>query len=168
MIEQRTDEHSCTWVLYPNRSMSWRQNCALLAALAAVTLLIALLWSLTGAWVILPFAGLEILSLGACLYYVCWKLNYRQVIRLNADELTVEQGHYHPRQRWQMDHRAAALAVAPAVHPWDTMTIILFDRHQYVCLGPFLNQEDRLALLASLQTQGLPVRSQALPEHIGF
>lgn len=168
MIEQSTDGHSCMWILHPNRSMSWRQNCALLAALAVVTLMIALLWSLTGAWLILPFAGLEILCLGACLYYVNWKLSYRQVIRLSDRALTVEQGHYYPKQRWRLDPDRAALAVAPGAHPWDPMTITLYDRHHYLRLGPFLNQDDLTRLLASLQAQGLPVRSRAPSGDIGF
>lgn len=64
----------CALIVRHNHS----QNCAMspaalagaLGLLAVVTLTIAIGFTLMGAWLILPFAGLEVLGLGAA--YLCY------------------------------------------------------------------------------------------------
>jgi len=51
----------------PNQSATWSDNVLLLLALSVPVLGIAVVFALLGAWLILPFAGLELLALGAAL-----------------------------------------------------------------------------------------------------
>ncbi len=78
----------------PDQSATWGVNLLLLAALAVPLLTIAVVFALLGAWLILPFAGLELLALGAALYRVNWKQQYRHVITLSEDSVWIDKGHY--------------------------------------------------------------------------
>jgi hypothetical protein len=51
----------------------------------------------------LPLAGIELLALVVGLYCACWKMNFRQLIQIAPDKLSLTDGHYHPRRRWELD-----------------------------------------------------------------
>ena len=155
-------------VLTPNRSMSWRGNQYFILSLLLLSGGIGVGFALLGAWVILPFAGLEILMLSGSLYYVSWKLNYRQVIKLTHDRLTIEKGYYSPKKIWQFKREDAALTIEPQQHPWDTPTIRLQHKHEVIVIGEFLSQADHKHLVASLRDAGLHARSQAASGRTSF
>ena len=67
-------------ILLPNQSLDWEGNKRVIWLLGFVCMGIAVAFTIiAGAWVMLPFAGLEILSLSLALYYVSWKLSYRHI-----------------------------------------------------------------------------------------
>ena len=57
-------------VFQPNRAVSWRTNQIFLLLIGSLSALIAGGFALLGAWMILPFAGVEILLLVSLLWYV--------------------------------------------------------------------------------------------------
>jgi uncharacterized membrane protein len=135
----------------PNRSASWQTNKMMLILMCCVSGAIALGFALLGAWVILPFAGLEMAALGSALYYVSWKLRYRHVIHLGPEVVRVQKGHYFPKKEWELPLREASLSVVPERHPWDAPAISLFSRGEEISLGEFLNRDDALELLSHLK-----------------
>ena len=140
-------------VAKPNCSASWRSNQLVILALAIPSLTIATVFTLRGAWPILPFAGLELLALGGALYYVNWKLQYRHVITLSDDSVRIEKGFYTPIKSWQFPRRGTGLAITPEKHPWEGPELSLHDRHESVSLGEFLNRDDSLKLLELLRKE---------------
>ena len=64
MVSARHNAEESLIILRPNRSADWRANRNLLLSLAALSCVISTGFALLGAWVILPFAGLEIAVLG--------------------------------------------------------------------------------------------------------
>ena len=78
-------------VVKPNHSATWRHNLWLLAALAVPSLGAGIAFALLGAWPILPLAGLELTALAGALYWVNWKLEYRHVIRLTDQLITIDK-----------------------------------------------------------------------------
>jgi uncharacterized membrane protein len=138
-------------VAEPNRSASWQANKIVLIAMCTLSGLIAAGFAAIGAWPILPFAGLEMAALGSALYYVCWKLRYRQVITLEANTVRIQKGYYHPKQEWRFDTDKTALSVTPETHPWDGPRISLYSAGEEIALGEFLNREDSLKLLELLR-----------------
>lgn len=143
----------------PNQSASWRTNLLVLAALAVPSLGAAIGFALAGAWPILPLAGLELTALGAALYYVNWKLQYRQVITVNENSVQVDEGYLAPRQRHRFARPAAALSVLREEHPWKGPQLALYDRNGSVQLGEFLGREDALKLQSLLESE-LAVRTR--------
>lgn len=156
-----TNNPDChTIIAQPNHSSSWRANLWLVVALAVPSLIAATGFALRGAWPILPFAGAELLALGAALYYINWKLQYRHVITLDAENVRIQKGYYAPRDCWSFARANTALAVTPAQHPWEGPQLSIHDRSEHVTVGEFLNREDALQLLEQLRRL-LPVRTHS-------
>ena len=157
-----TLEHTDTEYLLiaqPNRSASWRLNKIVIAVFALWLGIIAAAFAALGLWPIVPFAGLEVAALGTALYYVCWKLQQRHVLRLRDDGLTLEKGAYYPRFTWRFGVDAVSLSVEVQHHPWDPLKIFLCSRDEQIALGNFLNKDDSKKLLELLKQLGLPVRN---------
>ncbi len=167
MVTKSQNRSVITIIAEPNCSASWRSNQVMLACLSGISLTIAALFALAGAWPILPFAGLELLSLGAALYYVSWKLHYRHVIRVEGDTVSIAKGHYHPRQEWQIPLDQARLAVTPENHPWDGPTLSVHGTQENIAVGEFLNRDDSLALLSMLREE-LRVSTHSRAQHQSF
>ncbi len=144
-------------ILKPNCSSSWAGNRLLLIAITLISLAIAGGFAAIGAWLIIPFAGLEILGLTAALYWVSWKLNYRHVLHFEGSELCIEKGVYCPKQVWHWRRDDSAILVSEQ-HPLSPLRISLCCKGEEVSIGDFLSRDDSRALLRSLQAQGLPVR----------
>lgn len=137
----------------PNQSASWRDNVLLLGALAVPSLGAAIGFALAGAWPILPLAGLELSALGAALYWVCRKLQYRQVITVSDNSVEVEEGYNSPSQHYTFARPSTALSVQPCSHPWEGPQLSLYDRNGSVRLGEFLGRDDCLKLQALLERE---------------
>jgi len=154
------DQAKLQIILKPNRSLNWRGNQLLIASFAVIALLITTVFIIAGAWVIAPFAGLEILLLSTALYYVCWKLNFQQVISIVDQRLVIEKGYYKPKQRWSFDRDNIAVAVKDKDHPWDAIEIMLFTKTgtDKIPIGEFLNKEDCEILLSALRQAQLPIK----------
>ncbi len=146
-------------IVQPNRSASWQFNKIIIAIFAFWWTLIASFFVMKGLWPIIPFAGLEVGGLALALYYVCWKLQQRHVLRFNADNITLQKGAYYPRFSWQFPRDGVALSVEIQTHPWDPLRIFLCNREHTIPIGNFLNKDDSKKLLSLLREQGLRVRN---------
>lgn len=90
-----------------NCSISPRGLVLVFAALAALALAIASGFALLGAWLILPFAGLEVLLLGAAFWLTARHATDYERIELERGRLRVEVCEAERLQRYEMDARAA-------------------------------------------------------------
>lgn len=146
-------------IAQPNRSASWSTNCKLIALFGIWGAMVATLFARIGAWPVLPFVGLEIAALAAGLYYVCWKLQQRHVLRMGVDGLVIEKGIYYPRQTWRFPRQGLSVSVEVQNHPWDPLRIFLCSTGEQIRFGEFLNRDESKQLLSLLRQQGLAVRN---------
>ncbi len=158
-------------VAQPNQSASWETNKQLLIGFSLFSCVIATAFSLIGAWMILPFAGLEMTALGGALYIVCRKLNLRHVLRIDEAVLIIEKGIGQPQHSWRFSKSACSILVERKHHPWDPISIAIcgYDEQgalQQIPVGEFLNQADSQLLLETLKQQGLSIRSDSRCGHI--
>lgn len=147
-----------TIVLTPNCSASWRANKLFIFALGGLTLVTAFFWTMVGAWVVMPFAGLEIGLFAYFMHRVCRQTHRKQVLYLNADQLRVESGIQYPVNEWQFARQQAFLRVAEAQHALDAHAVYLCDQKNQLELGVFLNQDDKKQLILLASAAGLPVK----------
>ena len=149
-LEQATEQERLI-IAQPNRSASWRANQLLIALFCVWGCILAAVFLNIGAWPVLPFVGLEIAGLAAGLYYVCWKLQQRHVLRLAVDGLVVEKGIYRPRQVWRFPRQGLSVSVEVQRHPWDPLKIFLCSPAEQIAFGEFLNRDDSKKLLNLLR-----------------
>jgi len=164
VVEQLQNALQHIVVIRPNQSATWELNLRVIFAMGVWSMLIAISFSLYGAWLILPFAGLEILALFAALYYVCRKLSLRQVIRIDADTISIEKGFYYPVVRWHFAREHTRLAVQAQPHPWDAIGLRIFsiEGDEAVEIGEFLNRDEAQQLLDMLRGFSIAVRDHSV------
>ncbi|HXZ93462.1 MAG TPA: DUF2244 domain-containing protein [Burkholderiales bacterium] len=120
------------------------------ALLALATFGIGAGFAVAGAWLILPFAGLEVLALG-----LAFLLNGRHAgdyerIELERGRLTVEVAEGPRSARYAMDARAARVAVSREAEGYGAPRVHLRGAHGSVELGRYLDAERRVELAAEL------------------
>lgn len=92
-------------MLKRNCSISPRGFLRVLALLAALVLAIGAAFAAHGAWLILPFAGLEALLLGAAFWLTARHATDHERIELAHDRLTVDVSEGERERRYEMDAR---------------------------------------------------------------
>ena len=100
MVESEHDGETGdkTIVLRPNGSLSRRQGFALLAFCALLMGAIGAVFAASGAWLVLPFSGLEWLLLAYCLRLSLGDSAQREVITISDAMVRVEKGRDRPEQ----------------------------------------------------------------------
>ena len=75
MVKIETNSEECTHsiLLRPNQSTDWKSSLLFIFIIAFTCLSIGIGFAFAGAIMILPFAGLEVLFVGYCLYLVMKK-----------------------------------------------------------------------------------------------
>jgi len=144
--------------LLPNRSATWQQTRLFVAAICATTLTIGMALAVIGAWMVLPFSGLEAVLVAYLFYRVCLSTYQRQVITCGTDTITVQFGIHFPKRSWQLERSRTRLSVDAPAHPLDPLKMVIADGTHSNELGHFLNRDDKEQALAALRQAGLPVR----------
>ena len=139
------------FLIRPNSSLSWRGVVRFYFGIVLVSFTIAGAFALKGAWLILPFAGLEMLVLGGALYVVarrgaCW-----QQIHITGDVVEVterlpdgERKRSFQRAWARLDFIRSAINGYPA-------RLVLRSHGKSVELGACLNEREKKQLAIELQ-----------------
>lgn len=144
--------------LTPNRSMSWRHSMIVVAAIAVFCLSIAIVWFFLGAWLILPFAGLEVGLLLVLAYLVSKATYQQQVLLLNDKHVSFHSGFPVAKLRVLLQKKTAELNQYETTHPEDVFPLFIKDARQQVRIGEFLNLDDLNKLIKTLGEAGIAHR----------
>lgn len=110
------------WLMKRNCSVSPRQFVAFYVSLAAFSLLIAVLLLWRGAWLVLPFTGIELLAVGvAFAIYARHAVDYER-IRLFPHRLVIER--MSAERLTQIELNPRWVRVEPGASPRDPITLV--------------------------------------------
>ncbi|MDG5499538.1 DUF2244 domain-containing protein [Marinobacter sp. BGYM27] len=160
MVQQLPNESGIRLLLAPNRSLSWRGNVRIWLVLCAVSLLISIGMLTAGAWVVLPFAGLEVLAVGAGFYYTARQCQRQEVLTFSDNNLRLEKGVNHIEASWDLPRHYTRLKMTEPRHVWTPRRLFLVCRDLEIPLAPFLNLDDIKALTRILEREGLRIQHQ--------
>lgn len=151
MVETVHSTDSSGYILLePNRSASWKVNMAIIGFLALACGIVSLyMWSL-GAWLVAPFAGLEVVFVFTATHIFLHRNSYREVIHFNPTNVTIEKGRYYAEQNWQMLRHWTRVEVLHADQTHYLPVVRLTSHGRSVEVGKFLNEEDKDTLLTHL------------------
>ena len=90
-IENNLEDNIYRILLRPNQSSDWKSSLIFILIIAFTCLSIGIGFALAGATMILPFAGLEILFVGICVYLVMKNTYKQEVITLTKETLKITQ-----------------------------------------------------------------------------
>jgi len=153
MIESNLDTAKrCGYIIAcPNMSANWRTTKIILWFISFITLLIALTFSFFGLWLILPFAGLEVLALFAFSYWVAYQCCRKEVITIKDNQLTVEKGHHCPQFTWRTELFWTRLIIDRPAFRGHPFKLYLRSKEQRLEIGEFLNEDDKKQLISVLR-----------------
>ncbi|HSV70597.1 MAG TPA: DUF2244 domain-containing protein [Methylibium sp.] len=135
------------WELKRNCSMSPKQVLAVYASLCVISLVIATYFWMLGARLVMPFAWVELLCVGAALLVYARHADDAECVALRADRLTVE---------WRNGGRVERVEFLPEwvrIEPRrdDRSLIELLGQGQVIEVGRFVRPELRRALAEELR-----------------
>lgn len=138
------------FLIRPNCSLPWRDVVRFYLGMLLVSFSIAIAFALKGAWLILPFAGLEMLALGVALYIVARRATNWQEISINDDRINIvdyDSGREEVRsfqRAWaQVIHEGAAIKGHPS-------RLSIRSHGRSVEVGRCLNEDEKTYLAEQL------------------
>jgi uncharacterized membrane protein len=135
------------WLMKRNCSVSPRQFVGFYVSLALVSIAIATSLFLNGAWLVLPFTGIELTVVGvAFVIYARHAVDFER-IRLYRNRLLIEQ--MNAAELTQFEFNPRWVRVETGATPRDPLTIV--SRGQTVRIGQHLAQHRRKQFAADLQ-----------------
>lgn len=79
-------------LIEPNRPIKWSDNVRFIKIFALLSTIIAMFFVYHGFLLVLPFSGLEVLCVSACLYLVYKHYSISQVLHFTKDSVILESG----------------------------------------------------------------------------
>ncbi|MCB1802938.1 MAG: DUF2244 domain-containing protein [Gammaproteobacteria bacterium] len=145
-------------VIRPNRSLSWHQSMLFLAAISVPLLLIAVVLATRGFWLVLPFAGLELLALYAAMYVVSHAARRCEVVSIGERLVTVEKGRDRgrcgdsggPQERIEFARGWVRVELSRARSRWYPQKLWLGASGRRVEIAEFLAEDEKVELAAEL------------------
>ncbi|WP_323844440.1 DUF2244 domain-containing protein [Microbulbifer magnicolonia] len=150
-------------LLQPNQSLSLSGNLWVFVSLVAVSLGISLAFALAGAWMILPFAGLELLLLAVLFGYVYLEGTRREVIRISNERVVLDCCKGHRQQSvYHREFARESLAVLVRMGGSATEPASVSFSGPEGCLeiGDFLTDAERADLVRKLGQCGICARRE--------
>jgi uncharacterized membrane protein len=140
-------------VIGPNASLSDRQALGFFAVVCLTCLGIASVFAARGLWPVLPFAGLEVIAVGAALAVAMRRNRYREVVRFEGDRIRVEFGMVGEGLRssceWPRHLTRVWLAFGP--HASSPSRLVMACGGQQLTIGHCLTDAERATLARRLK-----------------
>jgi uncharacterized membrane protein len=146
------------FLIRPNCSLPWRDVVRFYLGVLLVSFGIAIAFAFKGAWLILPFAGLEMLVLGIALYVVARRATNWQEISINGDRISVIERDSGQEQAQSFQRAWAKVVHERPVIKGHPSRLIIRSHGRSAELGHCLNEEEKRYLAEQLS------RAVRLPE----
>lgn len=144
-------ERSTRFVIRPNSSLSWHDNQLFFLSMCGLSFGIAGVFAWFGFWMVLPFAGLEMLLLGAGLYICSRRACRREVVSVAEDTVEVAVGRDKPEQRWAFNRYWVQVVLSQSTIRGYPSRLTLRAEGREVEVGACLNNDERDNLAGALR-----------------
>lgn len=139
-------------VARPNNSLGIKGLAWLFMGITAITLVVALGVSLSGAWLVLPFAGFEILAFGLALHHVYLHYGDYESVSLIGNEVVVEKHCYKNSEKFTFQRYWAKVTLRNSTD--GTCSIFIGSHGKEIEFGSrYMDSEQRLAVARQLKQQ---------------
>ncbi len=159
---RRNDTPLTVLSLAPNCALNEDQARLFMGSLVVGTLLVSGSLALAGFWLVLPFAGIELLAVGYALSLSMRRGRYKEVLRVFDDQLVVEKGVQNVEERVEFPRYWSAVKLVPARVASYPSRLIVSCMGKTLEIGEFLTEPERVGLSKRLATLVGPV--ETLPQ----
>lgn len=157
-----------TFTLSPNRSLSWSGMRTLMLCLLACLGAVSVYFVSVGAWLVLPFAGLEALVLALGIYLSARSTATREVLTLTDDEIRIQQGRRNLTEIARFPRYWSQVSLLEDPRGWYPSRLLLGSHGRFVRIGTALVDTERLELARELYQvihQEVEFRNDPQPEY---
>ena len=134
----------------PNNSITGKGRTIVVGILAFMSFAVAIAFGLIGAWMVLPFAGLELIAVAYAFYYVHCHANDFESISIEGDAFKVVKSSY--RQQKEFSFNRYWVKVITKILPCgDELLFISAHGKELEFGGRFMNNEQRVVLAKQLK-----------------
>ena len=133
-----------------NNSFSPLSRTKLLVVLAIIALIVALSFVHIGAWLVLPFAGLEILAFGFAFYYIGLHMHDVETITIVEDMVVIETKGYQKNGRTEFNRYWAQVNLRKQQNGAHALFIGSHGKEVEFGRG-FINEEQRASIAKELK-----------------
>ncbi|MCY4049919.1 MAG: DUF2244 domain-containing protein [Gammaproteobacteria bacterium] len=141
------------FVIQPNSSLNRQHQPILYLLLAVICLGIALRLASLGYWMILPFAVLDMATVGLILYLITRKSAYREKVIIDGDHVVIRHVEKNNRKTWRFPVHWTQIRLDPPIYRWYLPRLLLGSKGKWVEIGRCLNQEERESLAKAMQAE---------------
>lgn len=113
---------------------------------------IAIAMATFGLWMVIPFAGLEIIFIVVCLYLTLKRLSRKEVITVNDDAIKLEWGYNTPDITVNLPRRWSTLSYRCTDNLFEVGDLSVSAHGKRYALGKCLNREEKKTLYVELQS----------------
>jgi uncharacterized membrane protein len=149
------DENRCEFLIRPNRSMTAKGMVLFVLLVGVGVFLIAMRFVLLGAWVILPFAVLEIGFLAAGFWLYERASRYRETIQLSRDSFLITQDGVNMRRSWRFNPHWVQVCLKLDPNDWYPSKLLIRSHGEQVEIGSCLTNQEREELSIAIK-QSMP------------
>ena len=170
MVCRDTDSENSlvTLTLYPNRSLSWRGMRTLLLGLIACLGAVSVYFVSQGAWLVLPFAGLEAVVVALGIYLSARSTATREVVTISGDEIWIQQGRRNLTEVARFPRYWGQVSLLEDPRGWYPSRLVLGSHGRFVRVGTALVDGERLELAGELHQlihQDIDFRNDPQPQY---
>jgi uncharacterized membrane protein len=158
MVIENPTKDGVQILLRPNRSATWTQTKYMIYGIGLISMLIAVYWLTIGAWLVLPFIGLEILGLAILARIVCANSFSQDLLTINNEQVTVTYGKQMPEKHWHFSLADTELLIIRPHHALSPHQLKLKDDKKVLAIGRYLNKADIDKLIKCLLQTQLTIR----------
>jgi len=164
MILEKADpaEHQYDFLIRPNRSMTAKGMTLFVVFVGVAVFLVAIRFVLLGAWVILPFAILEVALLAAGFWLYERASRYRETVQLSRKNILITQESVKGRKSWQFNPYWVQVKLLPDPNDWYPSQLIIGSHGKQVEIGACLTNQEREELSKALKQAMPDVLKQAV------
>ena len=165
MIEvQRDLEGDAQIVIWPQAALDWARMRLLLCLLTAAIAAVAAFFALQGAWLVLPFAGLEALGLAVAIYLNARRAVTREVVTISGADLVVSRGRRRLAEVGRFPRYWTRLPLIEDPRGWYPRRLLLSCHGRHLEIGAVLTEAERQGLATALQSRVGPWPGTRFPE----
>ncbi len=137
-------------VLRPNCSLPWRGIVALLAAFAAFSIALAVIFGIAGAWWVAPFSGLELLVIAMAFRVLYRHRGDLELIVVTAERLRIDRRYGGEETRHEFQRYWARVNLERDRDGWYPSRLLIGSHGRFVEIGAWLEETGRQHLAQTL------------------
>jgi uncharacterized membrane protein len=140
------------YIISGNNSLSFRDSVIFISLISFISLSIAIGFSYKGYWVILPFAGVEMILLAVMLLYCCHNNSMCEKIQIFEDKVNISSKYRKNKGFFEVNKYWSSIVLSKPKLRGHPHRLFIRYKGREMEIGVMLEDKERLKLAAMLNT----------------